>query len=289
MNHRSCHRIIKLINRIRQPIDDQTQQARSDKSEGFVRFFILPTETADKSVREHEICTRMAEITEDEDWLEPGKHVKTLILEHRMAANRLNFLPMWDALSGVNRLQTGLRDGKLPGLRFFSHIILPLIKAHKNDNSFAVASIVRKHSPLLEKSTLEACADDQISQMEKAKQAMDSLAALWSEGNIPTFLQVLKTVNETNLFRLPEILRTFAMFVEEPTEEFEETEETEDKNDELVAWSNFLETPFDQIERYSQYIQGEAQYDTHQGINLTGDTITNIGIKLTGVDFDLGT
>ena len=52
--------------------------------------------------------------------------------------------------------------------------------------------------------------------------------------------------------------------LEEPTEEFEETEDN--KNDELVAWRNFLETSFDQIERYSQYIQGEAQYDTHQGI-----------------------
>jgi ATP-dependent DNA helicase UvrD/PcrA len=63
---------------------------------------------------------------------------------------------------------------------------------------------------------------------------------------------------------LPEILHTFAKVVEDPTEEFEEAEE--DKNDELVAWSNFLETQFEQIERYSQYIQGEAQYDTHQGI-----------------------
>ena len=266
MNHRSCHRIIKLINRIRQPVDNQTQQPRSDKSEGFVRFFILPTETIDKSARELEICTQMAEITEDKDWLEPGKHVKTLILEHRMAANRLNFLPMWDALSSVNRLQTGLRDGTLPGLRFFSHIILPLIKAHKNNNSFAVASIVRKDSPLLEKNTLEACADDQTSQIKKAKLALDSLTALWSEENIPTFLQVLKTVNEKNLFKLPEILHTFAKFVDDPTKEFEEAEENEDKNDQLVAWSNFLETPFDQIERYSQYIQGEAQYDTHQGI-----------------------
>ncbi len=266
MNHRSCHRIIKLINRIRQPVDDQTQQPRSDKSEGFVRFFILPKETVDKSARELEICTRMAEITEDKDWLEPGKHVKTLILEHRMAANRFDFLPMWDALSGVNRLQTGLRDGTLPGLRFFSHIILPLIKAYKNDNSFAVASIIRKDSPLLEKKVLEACADDQTSQIKKAKLATESLTALWSEENIPTFLQVLKIVNETNLFRLPEILRTFAKFVEDPTEEFEEAEEAEDKNDQLIAWSNFLETPFDQIERYSQYIQGEAQYDTHQGI-----------------------
>ncbi len=264
MNHRSCHRIIELINRIREPVDSQTQQARTDKSEGFVRLFILPAETTDKSAQEHEICTRMAKITGDEGWLGPDKNVKTLILEHHMAANRLGFLPMWDALNRVNRLQTGLRDGTLPGLRFFSHLILPLIKAHQSDNRFAVASIVRKHSPLLEKNTVEASGNDQRSQIEKAREAVNCLTGLWSDGNTPTLLRVLKTVHDTNLFELPEILRPFAQGIEEPLEEFEEPEDN--KNDELVAWRDFLETSFDQIAPYSQYIQGEAQYDTHQGI-----------------------
>ena len=49
MNHRSCRRIIELINRIREPVDGQTQRPRTDKGEGFVRLFILPTETPDKS------------------------------------------------------------------------------------------------------------------------------------------------------------------------------------------------------------------------------------------------
>jgi DNA helicase II / ATP-dependent DNA helicase PcrA len=263
MNHRSCHRIIELINRVREPVDDQSQQARTDKGEGFVHLFILPAETTDKSTREREICTKMALITGDEGWLEP-ENVKTLILEHRMAANRLDFLSLWDALSSVNRLQTGLRDGTLPGLRFFSHLILPLIKAHQKGNSFAAATIVRKHSPLLDKNTLESSGADQRGQIEKARDAVNSLAGLWSGEITPTFLQVLKTVRETDLFEIPEILRPFAEYVEDSTKEFEEAED--DKNDELVAWRDFLETSFDQIERYSQYIQGEAQYDTHQGI-----------------------
>jgi len=261
MNHRSCHRIIELINRIREPVDGQVQKARTDKNEGFVRLFILPAKIPDKSAREQESCIRMAEITGDEGWLEPDKNVKTLILEHRMAANRLGFLSLWDALSRVNRLQTGLRDGTLPGLRFFSHLILPLIKAHQNQNNFAVASLVRKNSPLLEKTLLEACGSDQKSQIEKAREAVETLAVLWSKGSAPTFLQVLITVYETNLFKLPEILRPFAKYVEEPIEQDENN-----KKDELVAWRNFLETSFSQIESYSQYIQGEAQYDTHQGI-----------------------
>jgi DNA helicase II / ATP-dependent DNA helicase PcrA len=264
MNHRSCHRIIELINRIRNPVDGQEQRPRTDKGEGFIRFFILEAEASDKSAREHEICTKMASITGDQCWLEPDKYVKTLILEHRMAAYRLGFLPMWDALSGVDRLQTGLRDGTLPGLRYYSHLILPLIKAHQNGNGFVVASIVRKHSLLLEKRTLEASTTGQRNQIEKARKAVDVLAALWSDGIIPTFMQVLKTAYKTNIFEPPEIFRSFAKYVEEPTEEFEESEVN--KNDELVAWRNFLETSFDQIERYNRYIRGEAQYDTHQGI-----------------------
>lgn len=264
MNHRSCHRIIKLINRIREPVDGQTQQPRTDKDEGFVRLFILPAEFTDRSTLERKVYARMAEVTHDEGWLKPDERVKTLILEHHMAANRLGFLSIWDALNNVRRLQTGLRDGSLPGLRFFSHLILPLIKAYQNGNRFAVASIVREHSSLLKRTTLEISGTEQKFCIERADAAVTSLNNLWSDGKIPTFLQVLKNVSETNLFEVPEILRPFVMQVRTHSNEVEETKENE--TDELVAWRNFLETPFDQIERYSQYIQGEAQYDTHQGI-----------------------
>ena len=262
MNHRSCHRIIELINRIRKPVDGQAQRPRSDKGMGYVRFFILPADVQDKLATERECCRRMANITNDDRWLEPETNVKTLILEHRMAAKRLGFLDMWDALKDVKRLQTGLRDGSLPSLRFFSHLILPLIIANEKKDSFAVASIVRKHSPLLERNTLISCPSGQKCQVESAKVAVDYLVALWLHGKSPTFMRVLNAVYETKLFRIPDILLPFAKSAEGITEE----PQAEDKHDELVSWRKFLETNFSQIERYSQYIQGEAQYDTHQGI-----------------------
>ncbi|KJS33129.1 MAG: hypothetical protein VR64_03830 [Desulfatitalea sp. BRH_c12] len=262
MNHRSCHRIIKLINRIREPVDTQEQRPRSDKGVGCVQFFILPADAEDKLAAEQACCRRMAQITNDDGWLEPDINVKTLILEHRMAARRLGFLDMWDALRDVKRLQTGLRDGSLPALRFFSNLILPLIIASEKKDSFAVASIVRMHSPLLERNTLISCSSGQKCQVESAKAAFDSLVALWGHGKSPTFMQVLNSVHETKLFRIPEILLPFAQSAEGITEEPRE----EDKYDELVAWRKFLETQFSQIEMYSRYIQGEAQYDTHQGI-----------------------
>jgi DNA helicase II / ATP-dependent DNA helicase PcrA len=74
-----------------------------------------------------------------------------------------------------------------------------------------------------------------------------------------------------NLYRAfgpREILRPFVARTEEPTETGNSEEDEQDANgeDELEAWRNFLETPFNQIEAYSQYVQGRAQYDTHQGI-----------------------
>lgn len=262
MNHRSCHRIIKLINRIRKPVDNQEQRPRSDKGEGYVRFFILPADTEDKPAQEHESCRQMAELTDDDGWLDPDMNVKTLILEHRMAAKRLGFLEMWDALKNVNRLQTGLRDGSLPGLRFFSHLILPLVTANQKKDRFAVASMVRKNSPLFEKNSIVSCTSGQKCQIEGAKAAVDALVDLWKDRKSPTFMQVLNSVYQTKLFRIPAVLLPFAKPAEEVTGESKE----ENKKDELVSWRKFLETQFDQIEIYNQYVQGESWYDTHQGV-----------------------
>jgi DNA helicase-2/ATP-dependent DNA helicase PcrA len=264
MNHRSGRRIVKLINRIRAPVDDHAQRCRADRGEGVVRLFIVPADIADKSGRENTIYLRMAEITGDQSWGEPRESVKTLILEHHMAARRLGFLPLWDALRSINHLQTGLRDGSLPPLRFFSQVILPFVKNCQNGDRFGVASVVRKHSPLLDRGGMEARGADQATQIVAAKQAVTALAKLWSDGNSPTFLDVLYCVKETGLFAPPEAIRTFSATIEGTSLEADMPEQNE--GDEVAAWRTFLETPFCQIEPYSQYIQGEAAYDTHQGI-----------------------
>ena len=111
---------------------------------------------------------------------------------------------------------------------------------------------------------MRACGKDQLDQIAAAKKAVDALAGLWDDGNSPTFLDVLCSIRDTGLFILPEAIRAFsASAVEDPQQE----ETAKDyKTDEIGAWRSFLETPFAQIDPYSQYIQGESPYDTHQGI-----------------------
>ncbi|VVB64815.1 ATP-dependent DNA helicase Rep [uncultured archaeon] len=271
MNHRCPLRVIKLINRIRSAIDSQVQKPRSDKEEGFVRFFILPTSTTDKSQAEEEIRKQMAIITNDSFWSGPDAEVKILTLEHHMAARRMGFIEMFEPLYEIGSLGTGLLDGSLPGLRLFSQQVLPIVKAKLANDEFSVASIVRKYSPLLSKDTIKAIAKDQSIQIEKAREAVESLLALWVDGKKPRFLDVLRDIAQTGLFEIPESLRPIACRSESEqnmVEENNETSLTKDDDSGLIldAWDKFLLTPFEQIALYDKYINGQAPFGTHQGI-----------------------
>lgn len=87
LNFRCPRRVIELINKIRESTDQQTQIPRSAAIEGHVRMYVLPSEGIDKVAAEKAICTHMAGLTADQEWLDEDA-VKVLILEHRMAARR---------------------------------------------------------------------------------------------------------------------------------------------------------------------------------------------------------
>jgi DNA helicase-2/ATP-dependent DNA helicase PcrA len=271
MNHRCPKRVVKLINKIRSAVDNQEQMPRLDKEEGFVRFFILPTSTTTKSVVEERVKEQMASITKDSLWTGSDAYVKILTLEHHMAARRMGFERMFEILSKAESLRTGLLDGKLPGLRLFTQQVLPIVKAKRMGDDFAIASIVRKHSPLLAWDTLKSIEKDQLPQVEKTKKAVDDLLALWTAGKEPRFLDVLRNIAKTGLFEIPESLLSIASRseTEQETVELNNTPAVleDDESDYIFnVWDEFLLTPFGQVEPYSSYINGEANFGTHQGI-----------------------
>ncbi|MFH1507262.1 MAG: UvrD-helicase domain-containing protein [Candidatus Omnitrophota bacterium] len=270
MNHRCPRRIIKLINKIRSSIDKQEQRPRSDKSEGFVRLFVLLNGVADKHTAEVKVRERMATITGDLLWLEE-KGVKTLTIEHHMVARRMGFLPMFESLYQESNLTTGLLDGTLSGLRLFSQLVLPLVKAKKNKDEFSVAAILRKNSPLLTKEIIKSRGKNQKHQIEIARTALEELMDLWKDSSEPAFLDVLRCVAKTNLFNIPDSLRPIALRDESEQEIAKKSSEgpspEEDFSDSVLdAWDKFMLTPFAQIEQYANYINGESQFETHQGV-----------------------
>ncbi len=272
MNHRSGKRIVTLINKIRASVDGQEQTPRNDRGEGLVRLFILPSNTENKPEAELIVTESMANATNDPGWFGANQDVKTLILEHHMAAKRMGFEEMFEPLYKIDKFRTGLLDGTMTELRLFSNLVLPLIEALEKNDKYAVASIIRKKSPLLSKNTLKAINDDQTAQLKKVRAAVNDLFELWANNGNPNFLDVLLLVKENNLFEIPErfipiISRNFEEQAEAKVElESSEIEKEDDRDSILDALDKFLLTPFSQIKPYVDYINQIAPFDTHQGV-----------------------
>ncbi|AZB65604.1 ATP-dependent helicase [Cereibacter sphaeroides] len=273
MNHRCPTRVITLINKIRRDEDGEEQQPRSDAGEGVVRLFVVSQAIADKSAAEATVAARMAELTGDPSWAEGAEAIKTLALEHLMSARRFGFEQFFKPLYAVERIRTSFLQGTGAGIGFFTREILPLVAALRAGDRFAVAAIVRRTSPLLERKAFEAAGEKQGDILSKVKAACDGLLALVNKDDKPTARSVLNYVAETNLFTIPEVLAPFsaadAVVAEGEIDaggDAGDQEEEDDVKSELGGWRLALEAPFDQIERYDRYVRGVSQFDTHQGV-----------------------
>jgi len=266
MNHRSASRIIELINKIRANVDGQAQTPRNDRGEGLVRLFILPNDTENKMNAEIIVREAMANATNDPGWHGARQDVKTLILEHHMAARRMGFEQMFEPLHKIEKFKTGLLDGTMPELRLFAKLVLPLVSALKKEDKYAVASIIREKSALLSRNVLKGISEDQTTQIKKAREAVNELYALWGDNNDPSFLEVLQSVAQNGLFDVPNRLIPIIQRSDEEHKAAEIEDEGEDKDIKLNALSEFLSTPFSQIQPYSDYINQSSPFDTHQGV-----------------------
>jgi DNA helicase-2/ATP-dependent DNA helicase PcrA len=254
MNHRSSYRIVELANSIRNDVDGQEQNYRSDVDSGVVRLFIVNSNLSEKNSIEIEVVRRMYDFTGDEKWLIPSEN-KCLILEHQMAASRLGFIDLYSNLYEIDSFKTGLLDGTLPELHFLTKMVLPLIKAFQANNEFEVTKIVRRSSPLLEKSIFATDIPDQFEKLDFAEIAVNELCSLWGGGKVPTCLEILRSINRTGLFKINDRLREVASDIEDLN--LDEKSKAVRK----AFMSSFL-----QLEQYYYYINSETPFATHQGV-----------------------
>jgi ATP-dependent DNA helicase UvrD/PcrA len=269
MNHRSKSRIIELINKVREGIDSQQQIPRIENSGGVVRFFIVQR-GLDKLLTEELIKQKMSSITNDDKWTDKNipkdkKNipVKTLTLEHHMAAVRMGFSTFFGPLYSVDKMKTGLLDGSSASVNFFIKIILPLFIAHKSNNRFEIANIIKKQSSIFDKENIKN-ESDIISTLKTANTNVEKLLKLWDNDKSPTLVEILNNVNGSKLFKLPADLR---LAIERSTITRIETGEEEEEDDELLlAWDVALNSDFNEIIKYNDYISENSGFGTHQGV-----------------------
>ncbi len=265
MNHRSKSRIIELNNKIRKDIDGQHQLARTENSGGTVRFFIIPR-GKNKLDTEESIKRKMSTITGDNEWTDMPKlkdkkniPLKTLTLEHHMAAVRMGFGTFFNPLYQVDKIKQGLLEGTLSSVNFFTKVILPLYNAHIANNKFEISNIVKRNSPLFDKKNIKE-ETDTGKLLKDAKTNIDDLLKLWDGENSPTLLELLNIIYKSKIFHIPADL---ALSIERT----KSTGEGEDEDDEiLLGWDDALKSSFDEIVKYNDYLSDNSNFGTHQGV-----------------------
>jgi DNA helicase-2/ATP-dependent DNA helicase PcrA len=265
MNWRCAKRVVRLINAIRKPVDGRDQQAPPGKIEGFVRCFVYPSNTENKTEIENTIALRMSDITSDAQWSALDGY-KTLTLEHHMAARRLGFSECFLPLYRMGSLRTALMSGELSGLPLFFEAILPLVKAGLNNDKFELARIIRTRSPLLQRKYLAQVGDDKGKVIEKARAGVAQLLRLFDQTeSVPTALEVLQCVAANELFEIPRSLSATLQAVKAGLGSASDDPDGGEKGL-IAAWYEALQAPFTQLEPFAEYLAGASRFDTHQGV-----------------------
>lgn len=269
INYRSPVRVVTLINKIRSQVDNQLQQPRENQIEGHARLFIVTRNGGDKEAIESNIAAQMSGITQDALWTGAEADIKILTLEHHMAASRMGFSNLFAALTKDDKLRTGLLDGSLAGVRFFTQLILPIAKAGAEGDSFAIARITKDASPLLAKQLIKE-AENPRNIYQQVDRAVQSLLTLWKEDNTPRLIDIVKEISETGLFTLPDLFSIIVKVQGEELEEDNDAEAAESEQDQsessIAAWEEALNCSWKELERYNIYISGMSRFDTHQGV-----------------------
>ena len=145
----------------------------------------------------------MARVTSDEKWSNQ-QATKVLTLEHHMAARRGGFDGFFDPLYKIDNFKTGLLDGTLSGIAFFAQQVLPLVQALRSGDRFAVARVVKDHSPVMAPERLRGSATS-LEEIRNAGRSVESVFSLWNDGADPVLLDVLKMIDHEDLFGIPDV------------------------------------------------------------------------------------
>ena len=253
MNYRCAKRIVKLANTIGKDLDIYAEQnPKEDAADGLVRLFIVQQQNEiDKDDIEQTIMDIMCNQTHDAKWSGADADVKTLTIEHMMAARRLGFAQFFGPLSKVDKYQMAFLQGKVSELDFFPKEVLPIADSINGDGRNAL-EILKAYSPLLSKQNTEKPYELYL------RCRVDSQKVANIVNGNHSIRDVVKVVCSSQLLPVPEVLRQASIL------------STTDVNDEweedLQAWVMVMDLPINMVRGYDDYVNQRTRFDTHQGV-----------------------
>ena len=253
MNYRSGRRIIRLANSIGKDIDIHAEQCpREEANDGFVRLFIVKQrEDQNKDEVEQNIRQIMFKQTTDEKWVGEVADVKTLTLEHMMAARRLGFADFFASFNKVSKYQMTFLQGTVSELEFFTKEVLPIVKSI-NEGGRQALEILKEYSPLLSRQNKDKPYELYLRCRDAATRLTDLV-----NGN-KTIRVVTEEIIKSQLLKVPDVIRQASSM---KTIELDETIAEDTR-----AWVEVMDLPISVIHKYDEYVNQKSQFDTHQGV-----------------------
>lgn len=261
VNHRCPARVVKLINKIRIVDDPHQQTPGEDAEEGQVAFFIIDAgKNLSKSNCEEIIRLKMSELTQDNDWVN-RKSVKTLTLEHHMAAVRGGFDNFLLPFLSIDYLKEKVLKAEGKDINFLLSVLLPLSNSIKSGDDFNVATIFRKYSPLLSPAHLKNSTDP-MAEIRYARDAVEVIKKSLNTSVNFSIIEILRIMEEKKLFQIPDAFIPHLIDLKSLGEQEENIEEDKDS----AAWSLALQSSVEQLEKYAAYRSDNSDFGTHQGV-----------------------
>lgn len=251
-NYRSGRRIVALGNKIGEMISATSAQTPILTEEGLVHLFIVAQqEECNKNEIEEYIAKEMAKYTGDDKWSDLSND-KILVLEHLMAAKRMNFADFFECFAHISKYSQTFLQGKVSDMALFTNLLMPLVDAIEQGDNDKEMELVRNYSPLM-KMGKGVNAFDQIIQCAEATNKVKSLI---DENR--TIGEVVETINNTSLFPINDTIKQALMG---------KVDDIDEETDELLsAWVKALNIPFSQVRGYYNYVTNKTRFATHQGV-----------------------
>lgn len=272
-NFRSSINVLNTVNAIRLKGDGLKQIPGREPTElGSSTFFILP-QNSERTQNLEYVQAWLSEDTQDQKWdsTNPNYNVRKLVIVHRMAANRLGFGELYDALNdnAPVSIKTGFSEGDHWTVKPFLKIILPIINAFENKEDFRVLDILRQHSPKLNDNIVDK-SPITSTDLKKLKQATNDLGAMLKSGK--TIKEILKFSHDNFILDLDK--RLIASVYEETEAKVFDADlsdllsglEPEDLDKQNQTLAIYMTCVASQLQDYQKYIEGNTPFSTQQGV-----------------------
>lgn len=255
-NYRSASRIVRLTNLIAKEMQTEEkskQFSQGNVGAGYVRLYAVQyTDGLDREKTEKEILEDMADETGDDKWKD-AMEVKTLILEHRMAAVRLGFEDFYDKFYNVGRYSEDFLKGETADMRVFMEIIFPIMESYAKGDKERVFEIVQDNCIMLSKKIALS-----VQQIKEVSAKVKAIIATCT-ANDCTIEQAVKCVVDANLFKISPML--VALVKKGVDVDF-----TESQMRALAAWKGAKGLLLSQFFHYFEYVTERSRFATHQGV-----------------------